>query len=109
MTANPQTARSAAPAAEEAPPLLRVEGLKVHFPIRRGVLQRQVGAVKAVDGISFNVRQGETLGLVGESGCGNRPPPRDLAALSAHTGRVFFEGEPDGLKANLRRKRRRIR
>ncbi len=50
--------------------ILRVEDLQVHFPILRGVLQRQVGAVKAVDGVSFRVRRGETLGLVGESGCG---------------------------------------
>jgi len=48
--------------------LLRVDNLKMHFAIRRGVLQRQVGAVKAVDGITFEVRKGETLGLVGESG-----------------------------------------
>ena len=50
--------------------LIRVEDLKVHFPIYRGVIQRQVGSVKAVDGVSFEIRKGETLGLVGESGCG---------------------------------------
>ena len=50
--------------------LLKVVDLKKHFPILRGVLQRQVGAVKAVDGVTFDVRQGETLGMVGESGCG---------------------------------------
>ena len=51
-------------------PLLQVEDLKVHFPIYRGVIAKQVGAVKAVDGVSFTVNRGETLGLVGESGCG---------------------------------------
>src|SRR5690606_13541092 len=56
--------------AEGEQPLLKVENLEVHFPIRKGVLSRTVGYVKAVDGISFNVYRGQTLGLVGESGCG---------------------------------------
>jgi ABC-type oligopeptide transport system ATPase subunit len=52
------------------PPLLEVRGLKKHFPVRKGVLGRTVGFVYAVDGISFEIAEGETLGLVGESGCG---------------------------------------
>src|SRR4051794_4092307 len=54
----------------EGEPLLKVDGLVKHFPIKKGLLQRQVGAVQAVDGLTFDVRQGETLGVVGESGCG---------------------------------------
>ena len=50
--------------------ILRVEGLRKHFPVRRGLLQRVTGSVKAVDGVSFSVRKSRTLGLVGESGCG---------------------------------------
>ena len=50
--------------------LLQVEDLKVHFPVREGLLQRETGSVKAVDGVSFELRRGETFGLVGESGCG---------------------------------------
>ena len=73
--------------------LLRIENLKMHFPIYRGVFQRQVGAVLAVDGISFDVRRGETLGLVGESGCGKSTTGRAILQLYKPTaGNVHFEG-----------------
>jgi oligopeptide transport system ATP-binding protein len=72
--------------------LLRVEDLQMHFPIYRGVIQRQVGAVRAVDGISFNVKRGETLGLVGESGCGKSTTGRTILQLYRPTsGSVRFE------------------
>ena len=74
--------------------LVRVENLVKHFPITRGVLvQRQVGAVKAVDGISFDIHRGETLGLVGESGCGKTTAGRTILQLYHPTaGRVAFDG-----------------
>ena len=73
--------------------LLQVDNLVMHFPIYRGVIQRQVGAVRAVDGISFDVRRGETLGLVGESGCGKSTTGRTILQLYKPTaGDVFFEG-----------------
>lgn len=73
--------------------LLKVTDLKMHFPIYRGVFQRQVGAVHAVDGISFNVERGETLGLVGESGCGKSTTGRTILQLYKPTaGGVEFEG-----------------
>ncbi len=73
--------------------LVRVEKLKKHFPITRGFLiSRQVGAVKAVDGVSFDIHEGETLGLVGESGCGKSTTGRAILQLHKPTaGRVFFE------------------
>jgi oligopeptide transport system ATP-binding protein len=78
-----------------SPELLRVEDLKVHFPLTRGVIrQRTIGVVKAVDGVSFALRRGETLGLVGESGCGKSTT--GLAVLRMHAvtaGRIAFEGE----------------
>jgi oligopeptide transport system ATP-binding protein len=74
--------------------LLRVEDLEMHFPIYRGVFQRQVGAVRAVDGVSFNIKRGETLGLVGESGCGKSTTGRTILQLYKPTnGNVHFEGE----------------
>lgn len=74
--------------------LLKVHELKKHFPIYRGVFQRQVGAVRAVDGITFDIYQGETLGLVGESGCGKSTAGRTILQLYKPTsGSVEFEGE----------------
>ena len=61
--------------------LLSAERLQMHFPVRRGLLQRKVGAVQAVDGLTFDVRRGETLSLVGESGCGKTTLGRLLLGL----------------------------
>src|SRR5215210_4851486 len=74
--------------------LLVVEGLKKHFPVTRGIVfQKQVAAVKAVDGVSFSVRKGETLGVVGESGCGKSTMARCIMRLLDPTeGRVVFDG-----------------
>ncbi|MFD9820746.1 ABC transporter ATP-binding protein [Streptomyces violascens] len=73
--------------------LLKVSGLQKHFPIRSGVLKRQTGSVKAVDGIDFDVRSGETLGVVGESGCGKSTMGRLITRLLEPTGgTVEFEG-----------------
>ncbi|MBL98498.1 MAG: ABC transporter ATP-binding protein [Rhodopirellula sp.] len=78
---------------ENAKPLLSVNNLKVHFPIRRGLLQRTVGFVKAVDGVSFNVYKGQTLGLVGESGCGKTTTGRAILQLIKPTmGIMKFDG-----------------
>ena len=67
-------------------PLLEVAGLETHFPIRRGLLRRQVGTVRAVDGVSFTIARGQTLGLVGESGCGKTTVGRSLLRLVEPTG-----------------------
>ncbi|MGW8729772.1 ABC transporter ATP-binding protein [Streptomyces sp. NPDC055808] len=73
--------------------LLKVSGLQKHFPIRSGLLKRQTGSVKAVDGIDFDVRSGETLGVVGESGCGKSTMGRLITRLLEPTGgSVEFEG-----------------
>ena len=74
--------------------LLSVTGLTKHFPIRRGLLQRVVGAVQAVDGLNFDVSRGETLSLVGESGCGKTTTGRMLTRLLEPTGgTILLEGE----------------
>jgi oligopeptide transport system ATP-binding protein len=73
--------------------LVRVKDLKMHFPIRAGLLGRVVGAVKAVDGVSFDIMKGETLGLVGESGCGKTTTGRAILRLYEPTsGEVTFRG-----------------
>jgi oligopeptide/dipeptide ABC transporter ATP-binding protein len=74
--------------------LMEVTDLVKHFPIKRGIiLQRQVGAVKAVDGVSFDVQQGETLGIVGETGCGKSTTARLLCRLMDPTsGSIMFDG-----------------
>jgi len=90
--------------------LVRVENLVKHFPITQGVVfQRQVGAVKAVDGISFDIEKGETLGLVGESGCGKSTTGRTILQLHEPTAGKVYYGEDDLTKMsenNLRKLRR---
>ncbi len=98
-------------AVEPRPNLVEVEDLKVHFPIRAGIFRTEVGVVKAVDGISFEVRKGETLGLVGESGCGKSTTGRAMIRLREPTeGAVRFDGiDLAELKSGeLRRMRRRM-
>jgi peptide/nickel transport system ATP-binding protein len=79
---------------DDEKPLLEVHDLQVHFPVRKGVFSRVVGHVKAVDGVSFNVYRGQTLGLVGESGCGKTTTGRALLRLVDSTGgRVVYDGQ----------------
>ena len=81
------------PEIAEGEELLSVTGLVKHFAIRKGVLQRQIGAVRAVEGLDFSVRKGETLSLVGESGCGKTTTGRLLTRLEEPTaGKIIFEG-----------------
>jgi len=90
-------------------PLVEARGLTMHFPIRRGVLRREVGAVRAVDGVTFDILPGETLGLVGESGCGKSTTGRALLRLLRPTsGSVTFDGEDlAGMDEAVVRRRRR--
>ncbi|WP_157610204.1 ABC transporter ATP-binding protein [Spirillospora albida] len=77
----------------EGEPLLQVDNLGKHFPVTAGLLRRQVAAVKAVDGVSFSVHKGETLGVVGESGCGKSTTGRMIMRLlDPSFGRIVFEG-----------------
>lgn len=89
--------------------LLSVRQLRTYFPILGGVLRRKIGEVKAVDGISFDIKQGETLGLVGESGCGKTTTGRTILRLQkATSGEIVFEGQnvltlsPSAMKARRR-------
>jgi oligopeptide/dipeptide ABC transporter ATP-binding protein len=74
-------------------PLLSVQALVKHFPVKQGLLGRQTGTVRAVDGVSFDVARGETLGIVGESGCGKTTMGRSILRLIEPTaGKVIFDG-----------------
>jgi oligopeptide transport system ATP-binding protein len=90
-------------------PLFQVRDLEVHFPILRGLLKRRVGAVRAVDGVTFDIREGETLGLVGESGSGKSTTGRAMLLLEKPTsGEAIFQDTPlIGLRAEALRLARR--
>ena len=99
MTTVPPAAAKPSPASVSSPPLagpplVSVLNLKTHFPIKSGLLQRTTGWVKAVDDVSFEIRPGETLGLVGESGCGKTTVGRTILRLiPATSGKVMFAGK----------------
>ena len=90
-------------------PVLEVRDLKKHFPVRRGFFGRQIGTVRAVDGITFALRSGETLGLVGESGCGKSTTGKMISKLIEPTaGQIYLNGERiEGLSRRAMRRRRR--
>src|SRR5207302_1595128 len=79
---------------EPGGPLLQVRGLKMHFPVTEGMIaRRHIGDVKAVDGVDFAIRRGETLGLVGESGCGKTTMGRCILRLETPTaGEIIYDG-----------------
>jgi oligopeptide/dipeptide ABC transporter ATP-binding protein len=103
------TQKPATAGADQGSELISVEGLIKHFPIRAGLLRRQVAAVQAVDGVNFSVKRGETFSIVGESGCGKSTTARLLTRLLEPTaGKVTFEGRDithlkDGAMRPLRR------
>ena len=100
-----------APATHNPENLVEVDRLKVHFPITSGIFQREIGRVRAVDDITFEIRKGETFGLVGESGCGKSTTGRAVIRLRNPTeGTVYFDGQDlMGLDRNaLRAMRRRM-
>ncbi len=91
--------------------LLEVQNLKVHFPVQHGIFSRARHYVKAVDGVSFSIEPGETLGLVGESGCGKTTLARAIVRLTEPTsGSIFFEGEDLAQlgRSEMRARRRKL-
>ena len=111
MAASEALTPQAAPAATPGKELVQVENMKVYFPILAGIFQTVHGHVRAVDDVSFEIRRGETLGLVGESGCGKTTTGRAIIRLRDLTsGRVRFDGEDLSTmsRGDLRRMRRRM-
>jgi oligopeptide/dipeptide ABC transporter ATP-binding protein len=105
------TPGGASPRPASAPALLSISQLTKHFPIRRGLFGRQAGTVRAVDGVSLEVARGETLGIVGESGCGKTTLGRCILRLIEPTsGTIHFDGIDVGAldRGSLRRLRRRM-
>ncbi|AXS42183.1 oligopeptide/dipeptide ABC transporter ATP-binding protein [Breoghania sp. L-A4] len=90
-------------------PLIIARDLKKHFPVRSGLFNRQTATVHAVDGVSFEVRKGETLGIVGESGCGKSTTARLLIGLiELDQGEIIFDGDPLGADIQLKELRRGV-
>ena len=101
------------PVATEAParaaPLLQVNDLTKHFPLGSGLFGRSAGVVRAVDGVSFELAAGETLGIVGESGCGKSTTARLLVDLiRPDSGQIILEGQQVGPEMSIREMRRRM-
>jgi oligopeptide transport system ATP-binding protein len=92
--------------ANNAEPLLKVEDLKMYFPIRRGLFNKQFGVVKAVDDVSFEIERGKTLGLVGESGCGKTTTGKCILNVFHPTsGRITYDGKEIGSSIGKEKKR----
>ncbi len=97
---------------QAAKSILKIEDLQVHFPIKAGLMQRTVGQIRAVDGVSLDIRRGETVGLVGESGCGKTTIGRAIVRLNEPTnGQIIFNGQKDILQTkgeDLRKLRKKL-